>query len=97
MDYEEAVRLCYELRDQWSEWHDLDRGAMVVELRDSGVSQRKLAKWVGCSEGLIRHIEIVGRLPWNWKQLYDRGWSTRAIVASWRAERAEDDAEDEAA
>ena len=97
MTYEEAVRLCYELRDHWREWHDLDRGARVVELRDTGVSQRKLAKLVGCSEGLIRHIEIVGRLPSSWKQRYDRGWSTRAIVAAWRAEHAEDDAEDEAA
>ena len=87
MDYEEAVRLLAELREHWNDWHDLDRGETIARFRDCGESQRKLAKILGCSEGLIRHLEIVGRLPWQWKQLYDWNWSTRKIVEAWRAER----------
>jgi hypothetical protein len=39
------------------------------------------------SEALIRHIEIVGRLPQTWKQLIVDGYSTRRVVASWRDEQ----------
>lgn len=89
MDYETALEVVVELRDNWHTWSDLDRGDAVVALREYGVSQRKLAKIIGCSEGLIRHIEIVGRLPHHWKQYLLEGHSTRKVVAAWRARRSQ--------
>lgn len=96
MDFNTAVGLAYQIQRNWNIWSDLDRGDAIVLLRNQGESHRTLAKIAGCSEGTIRNMEIVGRLPWNWKQLYNRGLSTRKIVAAWRAQHAKD-AEDEAA
>jgi hypothetical protein len=87
MVYETLLRYARELRLNWSHWNDLDRGAAVVRIRQAGVSLRKLALIAGCSEGLIRHIEIVGRLPTYWKQYLYAGHSTRKVVGWWRAER----------
>lgn len=48
MDYE---WLCRQLRDNWKYWIDLERGTVVVMLREAGKSKPGLAKIVGCSEG----------------------------------------------
>ncbi len=77
----------YQLRRNWSTWYDLDRGAAIVRLRDEGISLRKLAAIAGCSEGLIRHYEIIGRLPYSWKQYLVQGYSARKVVGWWRAEQ----------
>jgi hypothetical protein len=87
MDYQTALALAQRMRDNWNNWNDLQRGEAIVLFRNAGESHRKLAKIVGCSEGLIRHIEIVGRLPLGWKQLILNGHSTRRVVAAWRALR----------
>ena len=90
MDPETAHELAIELNRNWKVWSDLERGAVVVALRDYGVSHRKLAKIAGCSEGLIRNIEIVGLLPHHWKQYLLDGHSTRRVVAAWRKRRAQE-------
>jgi hypothetical protein len=87
MTYETAVKIAQDIRDNWKRWNDLERGAAIVLLRDTGVSHRKLAWIAGCSEGLIRNMEIVGRLPYAWKQYLLDGHSTRKVVAAWRAQR----------
>ena len=89
MDYETAHEQALEIYRNWKVWSDLERGQAVVRLRDTGVSHRKLAKIAGCSEGLIRHIEIVGRLTGQWRQYLLDGNSTRKVVAAWRAARAQ--------
>ncbi len=88
MDHDTAVEVALELQANWKYWHDLDRAASVVRLVDYGCSKRGLAKLLGCIEGLIRHIEIVGRLPLRWKQYLMEGHSTRKVVAAWRAQRS---------
>ena len=87
MDIETALKIAAAIRLNWHNWNDLQRGAAIVLLRDAGESHRNLAKVAGCNEGLIRHIEIVGRLPQNWKQLLLNGHSTRKVVAAWRAQQ----------
>lgn len=94
MDYETAYELALEINRNWNVWSDLERGEAIVLFRDTGLSHRKLAKIAGCSEGLIRHIEIVGRLPLHWKQYLLDGHSTRKVVAAWRAARAQEEDED---
>jgi hypothetical protein len=74
------------LKFNWDSWNDLERASVVVLLCDDGASRRKLAKFIGCSEGLIRHMEILGCMPDSWQQLLTRH-STRQLVAAWRAER----------
>ncbi len=87
MDYETAVALARQIQLNWNSWNDLDRAAAILPLRKAGESHRTLAKIAGCSEGLIRHIEIVGHLPLAWKQYLLDGYSTRKVVAAWRAQR----------
>ncbi len=84
MNYETALDLACQVQDNWNTWDDLERGDAIVKLRKHGQSHRSLARIAGCSEGLIRHIEIVGRLPYAWKQLLRDGHSTRKVVAEWR-------------
>lgn len=60
---EHALRLAAALRGNWKRWHDLDRAAAVVELLNYGFSRRELGRIAGCSEGLIRYIEKIGRWP----------------------------------
>ena len=91
MDYETAQELAFDLNRNWNNWSDLDRGDAVVALLEYGVSRRHLARIVGCSEGLIRHIEIVGLLPHHWKQYLHAGHSTRKVVAAWRAQRSQEE------
>ncbi|MDT8066634.1 MAG: hypothetical protein ROO76_00570 [Terriglobia bacterium] len=91
MDYETAQELAFQINQNWKTWTDLERGEAVVRLRDYGVSHRRLARIAGCSEGLIRHIEIVGILPHHWKQYLYAGYSTRRIVAAWRAQQRSQD------
>jgi hypothetical protein len=78
-----------EFRDlvkNWSRWGTVERGEAVVRVLYSGISMRRLAKLVGCSEGLIRHYEIIGLLSDEWKQALREGrYSAREIVAAVRA------------
>ena len=87
MDIETAVKITTAIRYNWKRWNDLQRADAILLLRNEGESQRTLAKIAGCSEGLIRHIEIVGRLPNSWKQLLLDGHSTRKVVKAWRAQQ----------
>lgn len=65
----------------------MDRGEAIVGLRGEGVSYCRLGKWVGCSEGLVRHLEIVGRLPEWPKQRIRAGEATRPFVEGVRSQR----------
>ncbi len=79
--WQRVVREATRLRLNWKIWDDVARAEVIVWLRKRGVSLRKLAAAVGCSEGLIRHLEIVGRLPVYWKAEIRRGAvSTREVV-----------------
>jgi hypothetical protein len=65
-------------------------GTAIIRLRNAGISQRKLALIAGCSEGLMRHLEIVGRMPYAWKRFLEVGYSTRAVVGWWRQEQRQE-------
>jgi lambda repressor-like predicted transcriptional regulator len=70
-----------ELRYKWPAWGTLERAEAVVQLRNEGLSLRKLAKTAGCCEGTIRNYEFLGRAPWEAKQmLYDGQVSMRRVV-----------------
>ena len=63
----------------------LERAAAVVQLRNQGLSLRKLARTAGCSEGTIRNYEILGRVPWQAKKMvYERRISMRKLVQAVR-------------
>jgi lambda repressor-like predicted transcriptional regulator len=63
----------------------LERAEAVVQLRDQGLSLRKLARTAGCSEGTIRNYEIRGRVPWQAKKMvYERRISMRKVVQAVR-------------
>lgn len=85
-DYEALVEL-QRPRSRWSWWPDVFRGEVIVRLRKY-YSLRQLARELGCSEGLIRHLEIVGTLPLACKEELLAGrYSTREVVALVRAQR----------
>lgn len=85
-EYEVLVEL-QRLKSRWSWWADVFRGEVIVRLRKY-YSLRQLARELGCSEGLIRHLEIVGRLPLACKEELLAGkYSTRRVVAEVRAQR----------
>ena len=44
------------LRERWHLLHDIDRALAVREIIHLGVSRRRLAREMGFSEGLIRHL-----------------------------------------
>lgn len=44
------------LRERWHLLHDIDRALAVREMIHLGVSRRRLARKMGFSEGLIRHL-----------------------------------------
>jgi len=45
-----------QLQSNWSQLHDLDRAKAVANLRRSGISIRSIARQLGCSESLLRHL-----------------------------------------
>jgi hypothetical protein len=77
------------MENDWNDWNDPERADAVLALLDFGLSRRAIARIAGCSEGLIRRIEIVGRLPYQWKQLLLQGYSTRRVVDEWRVQQRE--------
>jgi len=67
----------------------------VVSVLHYGISMRKLAKILGCSEGTIRNYEIIGLLTAPYKQaLLEGRYTARQILALVR-ELQKREAEDE--
>ncbi len=88
MTHEVALRQAYELRANWNRMHDVYRAEAIVPLRRAGLSLRLLGRFLGCSEGLIRHLEIVAQFPPGAKEQLLRGYySTRQLVAEWRRQQ----------
>ena len=52
-----------QLHSNWSQLHDLDRAKAVANLRRSGISIRSIARQLGCSESLLRHLLLALRAP----------------------------------
>src|ERR1700751_1381890 len=48
--------LIAKLRENWHQLHDIDRALAVREIIQLGVSRRRLAREIGFSEGLLRHL-----------------------------------------
>jgi hypothetical protein len=91
MNDDEDERHCYilqclrELLYRWPVWGTLDRAEAVVQLRNEGLSLRKLAKTAGCCEGTIRNYEFLGRVPWQAKRALSEGRITmRKLVQAAR-------------
>jgi len=83
--YYDIIQRLHELLDRWPVWGTLERAESVVRLRNEGLSLRRLARTAGCSEGTIRNYEILGRVPWQAKQmLYERRISMRKLVQAAR-------------
>jgi AraC-like DNA-binding protein len=76
-----------ELLRGWKHWDDVDRGEAIVRLRRARLSVRTLADVAGCSEGLVRRLEVVGHLPTEFKQRIRAGEPTSRFVAWARASR----------
>ncbi len=80
-----ALREAYWLRANWNRLHDVYRAESFLRLINAGVSQRLLGRFLGCSEGLVRHLKIVSQFSHYWKdQLLHGYYSTRQLVAEWR-------------
>jgi hypothetical protein len=60
----------------------------VLALIDYGLSRRAIARIAGCSEGLVRYIEKIGRWPRAMKNMLARGYPTRPVVETWRHNNA---------
>lgn len=96
-----VVERLRELLYKWPAWGTLERADAVVRLRNEGFSLRKLARIAGCSEGTIRNYELLGRVPWEAKQmLFDGRVSMRQVVQVAReaqkgVPRDDDDNDDE--
>jgi hypothetical protein len=52
----DAVSAIADLREKWQLLHDLDRAAAVRNIIQLGVPRRRLAREMGFSEGLLRHL-----------------------------------------
>jgi len=87
LDYDPEMPPSTAIRLYWHTWHDLERGAVIVRLREAGLTHRELATIAGCSEGNIRNMEKVGLLPWYWKEQLLNGHSTRKVLQHWRAQQ----------
>jgi len=73
---------------KWQDWGPLERAEAILWLRKQGRSLRKIAASLHCSEGLVRHYEILANLPWQWKEALDQGrYSARQLAAMVRAAR----------
>jgi len=46
------------LQNAWPDLHDVDRALRIKQILDIGMGGRTLARAIGCSEGLIRHLRI---------------------------------------
>ena len=80
-----ALREAYELRDNWNHLHDVYRAESILRLNNAGLSLRLIGRFLGCSEGLVRHLKIVAQFPPQWKDQLLKGYcSTRQLVAEWR-------------
>jgi hypothetical protein len=44
------------IRESWQQSHDIQRAIAIRQIVDLGVSRRRLAKELGFSEGLLRHL-----------------------------------------
>jgi len=53
---ERALAAIAKLRESWHRLHDLDRAVAVRDIVNLGVSRRGLARELGFSEGLMRHL-----------------------------------------
>ncbi len=82
------LREAHQLRANWKQLHDVYRAETIQRLINAGVSQRLLGRFLGCSEGLIRHLKIVAQFSPFWKDQLLRGYySTRQLVAEWRRQK----------
>jgi len=73
MNNEARYHYLRQLMHEWPRWGFQDRAEAVARLHNEGYSLRKLAEIAGCSEGAIRNYEILGRAPWQAKQMLDDG------------------------
>ena len=81
-------RYSQEVVVKWQDWGPRERAEAILWLRKQGRSLRKIAAAPHCSEGLVRHYEIIARLPGQWKETLDHGrYSARQLVANVRAVR----------
>ena len=71
-----------ELVKAWSNLDDVDRAVRIEQILDAGMSRRALARTLGCSENLIRHLRIAADATDEEKQQAGQGeLSTRQLVA----------------
>ena len=79
-----------ELVKAWSNLDDVDRAVRIEQILDAGMSRRALARTLGCSENLIRHLRIAADATDEEKQQAGQGeLSTRQLVAIVLARRKE--------
>jgi len=77
-----------EVAVKWQDWGPLERAEAILWFRKQGRSLRNIAASLHCSEGLVRHYEIIANLPWQWKEALDHGrYSARQLAAMVRAAR----------
>lgn len=80
-----------DLQAGWQTLHDVDKAKLISQILDAGMSGRTLAKSLGKSEGLIRHLAIANDAPPADKRLaLDHELSTAELVRRVRDRRDRD-------
>ncbi len=65
----------------WRSYGPQERGSAVLRLRKAGWTLERIARSVGCTEGLIRQYERVGKAPAPVRASLKKGQSVRATLA----------------
>ncbi len=65
----------------WRSYGPQERGSAVLRLRKAGWTLERIARSVGCTEGLIRQYERVGKAPASVQAALKNGQSVRATLA----------------
>jgi hypothetical protein len=72
-----------QLKSSWNRLDQLARAARVNELVNCGISRRALARELGCSEALLRHLQKGASLTESAKSdVHSKRVSFRAAVLS---------------
>lgn len=70
-----------DLKSEWNNLSDLDRGRAVQRIHQAGTSLRRLAKALGCSATLLRHLHQAAQAPVGDQYLARQGTiSTNELV-----------------
>lgn len=83
-----TIETVADLKSKWDQLKDVDRAVAVHKIHTAGISYRQLAKEMGCSESLLRHLNLGAQAPPTDQFLARHGKiSSRELARRGKAER----------